>query len=103
MGKIMSKAAAFKKWFSERMGHSIELQTAHGAILELEGQLHQVCIQDKQVIGVFEGVAVPIVQDGHDVISVDADGALLSVDNEMAGVVKLESGKRYKVTVQELA
>lgn len=98
----MSKAVAFKKWFSERMGHSIELQTAHEAILELESKLHQASIQSEHVIGRFEGGAGSIVQDGHSVIAINGDGVLLSADNDSFGAFKLESGKRYKVTAEEV-
>lgn len=41
----MDKATAFKKWFSEHMGHSPQLKIAHEAINELESQVAELKAQ----------------------------------------------------------
>lgn len=67
---------------------------------------------ERQPVGHFEAKAAAIEVDGTEMVGVWADGVLLSADNGkspmMSGMsapctFKLEQGKRYRVTVEEIA
>lgn len=46
----MTKAEAFKKWYSERTGHPSQIKLAHEALIELEVKLNDLTFDAEQVL-----------------------------------------------------
>ncbi len=53
-------------------------------------------------VGSFEGEAHTAKIDGKDVVALWGDGVITAADNVTPCEVKLENGKRYRITIEEI-